>query len=95
MYVIWTILPTYDDRDAIYGSRALKGDNTYLTLACATKIAERLSEENSRDGGDAYYVVRPVGMSPFFNGPHPFFAEQALHQRWGGCYAGPDDELPF
>lgn len=95
MFVIWTILPTYDYRDAIVGSHAIRTNaNTYATLACADKLAGRLAEESDRDGGDASYVVRPVGMSPFFNGPDPFFKALAEHRRWGDTVAL-DDEIPF
>lgn len=95
MYVIWTILPTYDYRDAIVGSRAVRANtNVYMTLRCPMKIAQRMSEENYQDGGDNSFVVRPVGMSPFDIGPHPFFAQLAQEERWGGAVAI-DDEIPF
>lgn len=60
-FQIYAIVPTYDNRDAIVGSRAILQPNTYVTARGAHAIAGRLAQ----DGDDVYHVVVPVGASPF------------------------------
>lgn len=94
MFNVYEIRPTYDGRDCIVGERAFVVPYTFVTLKGAMAKA-RLLTVDPADGGDdmVHYVVRPVGMSPFFNGPHEFFRQQAQEERYGGALI--DDEIPF
>jgi hypothetical protein len=87
MYVIWNILPTYDNRDAIVGSRALRASPmAYVTRALAGKIASRFADYDAEVGGDGYFVVAPVDVSPFDHDRAPAFSLQPVRS---------DDEIPF
>jgi hypothetical protein len=90
MFQVHTIVPTHDFRDAIVGSRAVAHPYTFVTVEGARAVAKLLN----RDADDTHSVVRPVGMSPFFNGPHEFFRQEAQAERYGRCYVSFDD-IPF
>lgn len=66
MFNVYRIIPTYDYRDAIVGHRAIAQPMTYLTLAGASARVGLLEGINDRfPPGEDYFVIVPVGASPF------------------------------
>jgi hypothetical protein len=62
MYNVYTIVPTYCDRDGINGHRAIRHPYVFHTELGAKAVAVLLAN----DGDDmAYHVAVPVGASPF------------------------------
>ena len=90
MFNVFTIVPTYCDRDGINGYRAFVHSYTFLTELGAKAVAVLMA----RDGDDmAEHVVVPVGGSPFDR-------TVAMRMYAGVSRPAPaaidwDDDLPF
>lgn len=65
-YQVYRMETIRNHNDAIIGSQAHALPMTYLTYACATKIAARLDVDAYWDD-DQQHVARPVGQ-PFYKG---------------------------